>query len=273
LQAADLPTDSITWVSMSGASPSLQELMAGGLDVVCCSIPEAGALLDAGEIRCLGVMSAHRSAAAPGVPTFAEQGVDWSMGAWRGLMLPRGVAPDRVSQMERAVLHVAGSSRFADFMKSSGFQLDVADGQQFARFLDAADADFGAILNQPELAGRTTAAWGAYWMPALLVVLLAVVGGFGLFVERTEEKAVEREQQRADVVLLIGFVVAILFFLVLCETVGYVLASAGLVFTLLLLLKVRLSVSTLLVVVLVPTLYQLFAGVLGVPLPWGLLGW
>src|SRR5439155_19092635 len=44
------PTD-VTWVSIAGSAPSLQELLAGGVDLVSCSLPEAQALLSAGRIR------------------------------------------------------------------------------------------------------------------------------------------------------------------------------------------------------------------------------
>jgi tripartite-type tricarboxylate transporter receptor subunit TctC len=47
------PTD-VLWVSIAGSSPSLQELMAGGIDMVACSLPEAQALLSSGRIRSLG---------------------------------------------------------------------------------------------------------------------------------------------------------------------------------------------------------------------------
>ncbi|MFI5217825.1 MAG: tripartite tricarboxylate transporter substrate binding protein, partial [Candidatus Limnocylindria bacterium] len=85
LSAVGLQPNDVTWVSIPGSAPSLQELSAGGLDLVACSLPEAQALLSSGRIRSLGVMGEARLPQFPDVPTFREQGVDWTMGAFRAL--------------------------------------------------------------------------------------------------------------------------------------------------------------------------------------------
>ena len=87
LATRDMESDAVTWISINGAAPSLQELMAKGVDIVCCSIPEAQSLLDGGQVRCLGVMADARLPGAPEVPTFRQAEIDWSLGGWRGLCL------------------------------------------------------------------------------------------------------------------------------------------------------------------------------------------
>jgi len=79
LNSVGLSPSDARWISINGAAPSLQELLAGGVDAACCSLPEAQALLDGGRIRCLGVMSSERLGSFPDVPTFVEQGVDWTL--------------------------------------------------------------------------------------------------------------------------------------------------------------------------------------------------
>ena len=83
LTAVGLKPTNVIWVSIAGAAPSLQELIAGGIDVVACSLAEAQALLDAGRIRSLGVMADERAAQFPAVPTLKEQGVDFTLGTIR----------------------------------------------------------------------------------------------------------------------------------------------------------------------------------------------
>jgi tripartite-type tricarboxylate transporter receptor subunit TctC len=50
---SDLKIDpkAVPWVPSNGAAPGLQDLVAGGVDIVPCSIPEARALIDAGKVR------------------------------------------------------------------------------------------------------------------------------------------------------------------------------------------------------------------------------
>jgi len=98
LQASD-----VTWIAMSGAAPSLQELMADGLDIVACSLPEAQVLLKADKLRCLGVMAEQRLPAYPEISTFKELGVDWQLSTHRGIALPVGVPESRSLVIENAV--------------------------------------------------------------------------------------------------------------------------------------------------------------------------
>ncbi|WP_235908580.1 tripartite tricarboxylate transporter substrate-binding protein [Roseiconus nitratireducens] len=271
----DVPTGSANWISINGSAPSLQELLAGGVEVVCCSIPEAGALLTAGEVRCLGVMSDQRCPAAPDVPTFHEQKIAWSMGGWRGLVYPRGVPESRARKMETALLNVAGSEQFASFMETAGFHLDVADGASFGEFLSQADQAFGDILAQPAMQQRQSAPVGRYFVPGLLAIVATIVGGIGLVSNRGSRTTRREDESESsiDVRLLIGFVVLIALFIACCETVGYLTASAALLLSLLLMLRVRVLIAALIVLVTVPSLYQVFARALGVPLPWGWFGW
>src|SRR5690606_42101546 len=47
-------------------------------------------LLREGRVRCLGVMAAERQPAPfDQVPTFKEQGYDWTLYGWRGFAFPR----------------------------------------------------------------------------------------------------------------------------------------------------------------------------------------
>ena len=280
LMNRDVAVESANWISINGSAPSLQELMAGGVEVVCCSIPEAGALLEAGEVRCLGVMSDEPCPAAPEIPTFRQQDVAWSMGGWRGLAYPLNVPEDRVDKMEAAIMKVAHSDEFAEFMDSAGFNLSVTDGATFANFLGEADKGFGEILTKPEMQDRQTAPLSPWFLPIGLAIaggLLGLVGfvasGKSVEVPATTDSESESIEAKPDLRLLLGFVASIALFIVFCQAVGYVIAAAVMMAALLLMLRVRLPVAALIVVAAVPTLYQIFAGILGVPLPWGWFGW
>ena len=132
LNAIGLSPDAVTWISINGAAPSLQELMAGGLDAVCCSVPEAQALLEAGEIRCLGLMAEERLPAFPGIPTFRELGVDWAMGTWRASCSP--ACPNRAARSSS--MPSAPSSRAATnrFCHAGGIQPGGARADALPRF-------------------------------------------------------------------------------------------------------------------------------------------
>src|SRR4030095_5739956 len=140
------PTD-VIWVSISGSAPSLQELMAGGVDLVACSLPEAQALLSAGRVRSLGVMADARAPQFQDVPTFKEQGVDWALGTLRGLAVPKDTPPERVRILAEAVQRVVEGDAYREAMQRSGFTPVYEDPAQFTASLVELDQRLGGLLN------------------------------------------------------------------------------------------------------------------------------
>ena len=63
----------LPWVPSQGAAPGLQDLVAGGVDVVPCSIPEARAMIDGGKVRALAIMDANPPSLYPNVPTLKKE--------------------------------------------------------------------------------------------------------------------------------------------------------------------------------------------------------
>ncbi|HUR90101.1 MAG TPA: tripartite tricarboxylate transporter substrate binding protein, partial [Ramlibacter sp.] len=56
---SDLKIDpaAVPWVPSNGAAPAMQDLAAGGVDIVTCSVPEARSMIDASKARSLAVMA------------------------------------------------------------------------------------------------------------------------------------------------------------------------------------------------------------------------
>src|SRR5881394_4519976 len=53
LKDQGIDPNALPWVPSNGAAPGMQDLVAGGVDVVPCSLPEARAMIDAGKVRAL----------------------------------------------------------------------------------------------------------------------------------------------------------------------------------------------------------------------------
>jgi tripartite-type tricarboxylate transporter receptor subunit TctC len=147
LQAAGLEADHVTWVPSQGAAPGLQDLVAGGVDLVTCSVPEAKALIDAGRVRSLAVMAPERNPAFPDVPTLKEAGgIDFSVGAWRGIAGPAGLPEEVTAKLVPALEKIHGMAEFREFMEQRGFGMVYAPPQEFAAFMEARDEAFGGIM-------------------------------------------------------------------------------------------------------------------------------
>src|SRR5256886_15260626 len=69
LKEQGIDPNALPWVPSNGAAPGMQDMVAGGVDVVPCSIPEARPMIDAGKARALAIMDANPPALYPNVPT------------------------------------------------------------------------------------------------------------------------------------------------------------------------------------------------------------
>ena len=121
LKTAGIPVDAIPWVPSNGAAPGLQEMLAGGVHVVPCSLPEAYSLIEAKKVKALAIMADQRAELFPEVPTLKELGINWAMGAWRGITVPKGTPDDVVAVLEKSIEKAVGNDMFKKFMKDKGY--------------------------------------------------------------------------------------------------------------------------------------------------------
>ena len=153
LRDAKIDPATVPWVPSNGAAPGLQDLVAGGVEFVPCSLPEARSLIDAGKVRSLAVMDSQRSALFPNVPTLKEAtGSSWGTGAWRGIAAPKGLPPDVAARLEAAVKKAYDSKEYKDFMAQRGFGMLWGNSGDFARFMAKGDADMKAVMTAVGLA-------------------------------------------------------------------------------------------------------------------------
>jgi len=135
------------WVPSNGAAPGLQDMVAGGVDIVPCSIPEARSLIDAGKVRSLAIMDSASPGLYPALPTLKSQtGSDWKMAAWRGMAAPKGLPKDVEATLVAAIKKVYDSKEYHDFMASRGFGVTYLAPSEFAAFMEKSTNDLGATM-------------------------------------------------------------------------------------------------------------------------------
>lgn len=273
MNAVDLTPNHVRWISLNGSAPSLQELMAGGVDLVCCSVPEAQSLLDAGEVRCLGLMADERMASLPDVPTFRESGVPWSLGGWRGLALPLETPDDRRRMIQTALERVVQSDEYRKFLNQANFGYAFEEAGEFRKTLAQSDAQYGEILTSDAFRQVQRQRYGPMLFPGLLAAMaaiaavgLAITGGF----RRSDEAP---PLSRNGAIRVFVAIACVLAFIAAAEIAGFVITTALAALILLLTLRTRLRIALPVAVLLSAAVWQVFAVFLRVPLPWGWLGW
>jgi tripartite-type tricarboxylate transporter receptor subunit TctC len=152
LQAAGMEPDRVPWVPSEGAAPGLQDLVAGGVDVVTCSVPEAQSLIDAGRVKSLAIMAAERAPNNPDVPTLQEVGIDWRIGAWRGVGGPAGLPDEVVDTIVPLLEKIHASDEFRDFMDGRGFGMVFEGPDGYRQFMADSNEALGGVMQELGLA-------------------------------------------------------------------------------------------------------------------------
>jgi tripartite-type tricarboxylate transporter receptor subunit TctC len=153
LQAMGLKPDHVAWVPSNGAAPAMQDLAAGGIDFVTCSVPEARAMIDAGRAKSIALMAEARNPIFPNVPTLNETlGINYSVGAWRGIAAPKGLPADIQAKLVAALKKAYDAKEYRDFMAARGFGVKWADPAGYAAFMEAADKAMGTAMRAAGLA-------------------------------------------------------------------------------------------------------------------------
>lgn len=153
LRDLKIDNSAVPWVPSNGAGPAMNDLAAGGVDIVTCSVPEGRALIDAGKARSLAIMAPERTALYPNLPTVKEViGSDWTVAAWRGIAAPKGLPKDMQTTLVNAIKKAHDSKDFRDFMAQRGFGVTWAGPEQFSAHMAKGDANMGQVMKALGLA-------------------------------------------------------------------------------------------------------------------------
>lgn len=128
-------------VPHAGGGPTVTAAIAGQVDVITVGPPEGVPQLMSGQLRCLGVFSEKRLAQFPDYPTAKELGIDFAMGQWRGLAVPKGTDPRKIKILHDAFKKAMADPEFLALADKSGLILDYRDTESFKKLI-AKDNEF-----------------------------------------------------------------------------------------------------------------------------------
>ena len=143
---AGLSKDDVIWVPTQGSAESLQLLLGGHLDAVCCSLPEAALQLRSSEVVGIAVMAPARDSSFPDIATATEQGVQWTSIGWRGFATQRNVPGSVANLLKEHLVEIANSDEYRSFMQEQGFTIDIKVGEEFRQFLEEQDEQWKTVL-------------------------------------------------------------------------------------------------------------------------------
>jgi tripartite-type tricarboxylate transporter receptor subunit TctC len=103
-----------------GTAPAIQDVLAGQVDLMFAAVGNAQAHVRAGKLKALGVTSAQRLAAFPGVPAIAEVLPGYESSAWFGLFGPARMSPELVRRLSDAARQAIASPEVRRRIEAEG---------------------------------------------------------------------------------------------------------------------------------------------------------
>ena len=119
-----------TFVPYRGAGPSVQDLVAGQIDMTFINTATALPFVRAGSAKALGLTSLKRMAAAPDIPTMDEAGLPgFAFSLWGALFAPHGTPADVIAKLNTAAVKTLHDADVQRKLEAQGFDIPPRERQ------------------------------------------------------------------------------------------------------------------------------------------------
>lgn len=135
-------------IPFSGGGPSVTALLGGHVNAVSVSPPEGISHVQAGKLKILALFSETRLEMFPDVPTVKEQGIDFAMGMWRGLIAPKGTPPDVIKKLHDAFKQGMDDPVFLKNAKDMAVNLHYLGPDAFGKLMAADHEFYGKLVKE-----------------------------------------------------------------------------------------------------------------------------
>ena len=141
-------------VPHKGGGPTVVATVGAHVDACNLSPPEGVPQIAAGQLRCLAVFSEERMKEFPDVPTAKEQGIDFVLGQWRGLAVPKGTSADKVKVLHDAFKGCMEDAALQKLAKKGGIALEYMGTADFKKHIADQNEFYKKLIMENKLGTR-----------------------------------------------------------------------------------------------------------------------
>ncbi|HTJ99781.1 MAG TPA: tripartite tricarboxylate transporter substrate binding protein [Bordetella sp.] len=143
----------MTHVPYKSEPESLNDLVAGRVEMGFITVSNAMPLIRAGRMRGVAVTSATRSSVLPELPTLAEAGLaGFDVSTWWGVLAPAGTPPEIIGKLHAALARIIADPQYKSLLAVQG--MDVAGSPSpgsFADFIKAEKDRYAGIARTADI--------------------------------------------------------------------------------------------------------------------------
>lgn len=135
-------------IPFAGGGPSVTALLGGHVNAVSVSPPEGIEHVKAGKLKIIALFSEKRFELFPDVPTVKEQGIDFAMGQWRGLVSSKGTPPDVINTLHDAFKKGMDDPVFLKNAQDMAINLYHLGPEAFGKLMAHDDEFYGKLVQE-----------------------------------------------------------------------------------------------------------------------------
>ena len=125
-------------IPFKGSAPAFTDLIAGHVQFMAESVPQAANYANQGKVKALAVTSVKRNPALPNTPTVIETGVaNLEVVGFYGILAPKGTPAEAVNKLSQAFKETLENPEIQKRMIDQGADPAFLNADQFTKFLNA----------------------------------------------------------------------------------------------------------------------------------------
>ena len=122
-------------IPYKGVGPMVQDLLAGNVDLGVVALPAAQGHIKSGKLVAIGITGAARTAAAPDIPTIAEQGLPgYDVSGWFAVVGPAKLPAPEVRRIHDAFVAAFATPETKEAMAKQGNDIRVTTPEEAIAF-------------------------------------------------------------------------------------------------------------------------------------------
>ena len=146
LQLQHLSGTEFTYVPASGAAPSVTNFLGGHTQALLANSDDL--VQHRASMKILAIGTEARFHALSDVPTFIEQGYDFTAGIDRGVTVGADTPDEIVRRLEQAFDAVTRDPAFVSQMEAMGFEMQYLGADAFAEYIARKQREISTVLRE-----------------------------------------------------------------------------------------------------------------------------
>ena len=137
----------IKHIPYRGMGPLMNDILGGQVQLGVVAVAPAAAHIKAGSLRALGVTTATRVAALPGVPTIAEQGLPgYELDGWIAPVAPAGLPKAELARLYNGFKAAMEMPEARDALIAQGYEIKLTPPEPAAAFFRSEAARMAQVV-------------------------------------------------------------------------------------------------------------------------------